>query len=95
MDLTNCHDISTQSDLALEVCTFYGAGKNVVSDLPHAFECCWQTCEQTFSGLQIYFNHVETHVYCNPCSRKVEGGVPCHCMVSSNFHSMNSHHNLY
>ncbi|PNF17531.1 hypothetical protein B7P43_G16827 [Cryptotermes secundus] len=75
----------------LPVCTLHCAGKNVIPDLPHAFECCWQTCEQTFNNSQIYFNHVEAHVYCNPRGRVVEGGIPCHwsgCMSNSVYPSI-------
>jgi hypothetical protein len=69
--------IGIESNAVLQVCTYPSAGKNVVPDLRHAFECCWDTCDQTFNSWQRYFDHVETHVYCNPRGRKVEGGVPC------------------
>jgi hypothetical protein len=32
--------IDIESDV-LQVCTYPGAGKNVVPALPHTFECCW------------------------------------------------------
>jgi hypothetical protein len=78
LDLTNYPDINTESDLVLQVCKLHDTRKNVVPNLPHAFECCWETCKQTFTNPQAYFNHVETHVYCNPRGKKVKGGVPCH-----------------
>jgi hypothetical protein len=62
--------------IVLQIYPFRDDG-NVVPDLPHAFQCCWDTCEQTFNNTQMYFSHVETHVYCNPHGRKLEG-VPCH-----------------
>ncbi|PNF26442.1 hypothetical protein B7P43_G16451 [Cryptotermes secundus] len=74
----------------LPICTLQVAGKKVVPDLPHAFECCWQTCEETFSSPQFYFNHVDMHVYCNPRGRKVKG-VPCQwrgCMSKSTYQSV-------
>jgi hypothetical protein len=70
-------DTSIESDVVLQVCTLHVAGKKVVPDFPHAFECCWDTCEETFNSPQLYFNHVEVHVYCNPRGRVVKGGVPC------------------
>ncbi|PNF23497.1 hypothetical protein B7P43_G06515 [Cryptotermes secundus] len=75
----------------LPICTLQVAGKKVVPDLPHAFECCWQTCEETFSSPQLYFNHVDVHVYCNPRGRKVEGGIPCQwrgCMSKSTYRTV-------
>lgn len=75
---------------SLPVCTFGDAEKNMVPDLPHAFKCCWDTCEQTFNGSQTYFNHVETHIYCNRRGRKLEGGVHCRwrdCKSKSVYHS--------
>ncbi|XP_023723131.1 histone H4 transcription factor-like [Cryptotermes secundus] len=90
-DSSSFSDRSEESDLVFQVCTLHCAGKNVIPDLPHAFECCWQTCEQTFNNSQIYFNHVEAHVYCNPRGRVVEGGIPCHwsgCMSNSVYPSI-------
>ncbi|XP_033608702.1 histone H4 transcription factor-like isoform X2 [Cryptotermes secundus] len=75
----------------LPICTLQVAGEKVVPDLPHAFECCWQTCEETFSSPQLYFNHVDVHVYCNPRGRKVEGGIPCQwcgCMSKSTYRTV-------
>jgi hypothetical protein len=70
-------DTNIESDVVLQVCILHVAGKKVVPDLPHAFECCWDTCEETFNSPQLYFNHVEVHVYCNPRGSIVKGGVPC------------------
>jgi hypothetical protein len=78
VDLVNYADINTENDIVLQVCVLHDTRKNVVPNLPHAFECCWQTCKQTFTNPQAYFNHVETHVYCNPRGRIVKGGIPCH-----------------
>ncbi|PNF32272.1 hypothetical protein B7P43_G17489 [Cryptotermes secundus] len=58
-------------------CTFIQVGKNLVPDLPDPFTCCWDDCERTFNNSQMYFNHVQTHVHCNPRGNNVEGGVPC------------------
>jgi hypothetical protein len=49
-----------ESDVVLQACKLPDALKNVVPNLPQAFECCWDTCEQTFKSSQTYFNHVET-----------------------------------
>jgi hypothetical protein len=77
MDLMNYPDLSTENGLVLQVCMLHDARKNVVPAMPYAFECCWHTCEQTFNSSQLYFSHVETHVYCNPHGRIVKGGVSC------------------
>ncbi|XP_023708960.1 histone H4 transcription factor [Cryptotermes secundus] len=61
----------------LPACTFIQVGKNLVPDLPDPFTCCWDDCERTFNNSQMYFNHVQTHVHCNPRGNNVEGGVPC------------------
>ncbi|XP_023716446.1 histone H4 transcription factor [Cryptotermes secundus] len=62
----------------LPVCTLHNTGRNVVPDLSHAFQCCWNTCDQTFNSSQTYFNHVATHVNCKPHCRNMNGGIPCH-----------------
>jgi hypothetical protein len=48
----------------------------MVPDFPHAFECCWNNCEQIFNNSQLYFNHVETHVSNSQSGNKLEE-IPC------------------
>lgn len=76
-DLCKVKCMSIESDVVLQVCRYPDARRNVVPILPHGFQCCWGTCKQSFNNPETYFNHVKTHVYCNPRGRKVEG-VPCH-----------------
>jgi hypothetical protein len=94
-ELCKAKYIVKEMDVVLQVCTYPSARKKTVPDLPHAFECCWDTCEQTFNSSQRYFNHVETHVYCNPRGRKLEGVFLATGVVSNNFSIMNSHHHLH
>jgi hypothetical protein len=53
-ELCKAKYIGVESDAVLQVCMYPGAGKNVVPDLSHSFECCWDTCEQTFNSSQRY-----------------------------------------
>lgn len=61
----------------LPACTFLQVGKNLIPDLPDPFACCWDDCERTFNNSQMYFDHIQTHVHCNPRGNNVVGGVPC------------------
>jgi hypothetical protein len=45
----------------LPVCKLSDVGRNVVPNLPHAFECCWDNCEETFNNPYKYFSHVNLH----------------------------------
>ncbi|PNF20108.1 hypothetical protein B7P43_G04791 [Cryptotermes secundus] len=75
----------------LPICKLQVAGKKVVPDLPFAFECCWETCEETFNSPQLYFNHVYMHVYWIPRGRNVKGGFPCPwrgCMSKSTYRTV-------
>jgi predicted RNA-binding Zn-ribbon protein involved in translation (DUF1610 family) len=61
----------------LPICKFDHSKRNMVPDLPNAFECRWGTCEQTFNNLQKYIDHVDGHVSYIPRGRKVKGSVCC------------------
>ncbi|PNF32344.1 hypothetical protein B7P43_G13153 [Cryptotermes secundus] len=65
------------SRLRLPVCKFSDIGRNVVPNLPYAFDCCWGQCERTFNNPHMYYRHVQGHLHFNSFRNNVKRRFHC------------------
>ncbi len=59
------------------MCTADVNNRNILPDLSADLCCAWESCNQIFTNIQLYYNHIGDHVDSTPRGKNVPGGIRC------------------